>query len=804
MATLLQDLRFGLRMLVAHPGFAIVALIAIALGIGANTAIFSVVNGVLLRPLPYKQPEKLAMVWLDNRRQGIHEDITSWPNFTDWRDQNRSFEGMAGYRTNVLNLTQQGEPEELRGARVTTNFFNLLGVSPALGRSFLSEEEAPGNERVAILSHGLWLRRFGANPSILNQQISLNAEQFTVIGVMPAGFAFPTNVELWSPLALDDRLRAARGSFWLPVIGRIKEGVSLAEAQADMKVIADRLEQQYPQINAGYGINVVPLHEQTVGNLRRSLMVLLGAVTFVLLIACANVANLLLARAAVREREIALRAALGAGRWRIIRQLLTESIVLSFAGGLLGVMLAWWGIDLFIRFAPQDIPRLNEISLDRGVLGFTLLLSIATGVVFGLVPALQATKWDLVGMLKEGARSGQSNRAKRIRYSLVVVEIALAVVLLACAGLLIRSFERLQRVDPGFRTDSILTVRLRLPRTKYFEGQQAVTFYQQLIDQLKVLPGVETAGATSGILLPKLATSNVFTVEGRPADPTAEQLELPIDAVTPDYFSTMGIELKSGRFFNGQDGPQTQRVGIINETMAKRYFPNGEAVGKRYTFGQPDSNTNWITVVGVVRDTRRQGLREPIRIESFTPHAQSPSRAMEIVIHTNGDPKALARSVRERIRTLDTDLPIGAMTTVEEMLSETLSQTKLNTLLLGAFAAIALILAAVGIYGLMSYAVSQRTQEMGVRIALGAESGDIVRLVVKLGMSLALAGLACGIVGAFVLTRFMRTLLYDTGTTDALTFVTVPLVLAAVALLACWIPARRATRVDPMVALRCE
>jgi putative ABC transport system permease protein len=438
MENFLQDLRFGLRMLFAHPGFALVALIALTLGIGANTAIFSVVNGVLLKPLPYRQPEKLAMVWIDNRRQGIHEDITSWPNYIDWRDQNRTFEGMAGFRYGAVNLTGQGEPEELRSARVTSNFFPLLGVLPSLGRAFGAEEETQGKDRVAILSHGLWLRRFGGNPSIVNQQISLNGEQVTVVGIMPSSFAFPAGIDLWSPLAIDDSTRTARGSFWMPVIGRIKENVSVTEAQADMKVIGDRLEQQYP-INEGYGVNVVPLHEQTVGNLRRSLLVLLGAVAFVLLIACANVANLLLARAAVREREIALRAALGAGRWRIIRQLLTESLVLAVAGGLLGVLVAWWSIDLFVRFSPPDIPRLNEIALDRRVLFFTVGLSLLTGFVFGLVPALQATRWDLVGMLKEGGRGGQSNRAKSIRYGLVVVEIALAVVLLAGAGLLIRS-----------------------------------------------------------------------------------------------------------------------------------------------------------------------------------------------------------------------------------------------------------------------------------------------------------------------------------------------------------------------------
>ncbi len=800
-----QDLRYGARMLVKKPGFTFIAIVTLSLGIGANTAIFSVVNGVLLSALPYPQPEQLAMVWLDNRRQSIREDITSYPNFLDWRDQNKTFQGMAGMRSLNVNLTGDGDPEEIRIASVSPNFFLLMGVNPALGRSFTAEEEQPGRDRIVILSHGLWQRRFGADQGILNKTISLNGESSVIVGVMPPGFQFPERTELWSPLAPNERLRAARGSFWLPVVGRLKPGVTRAQAQADMNLIGNQLEQQYPDMNAGYGVNVVPLMEHTVGSIRRSLLVLFGAVLFVLLIACANVANLLLARAAARQREVAVRAAMGAGRWRIVRQLLTESLLLAVVGGGLGVLLAWWGLQLLIDLSPANIPRLENIRLDGRALGFTILLSLLTGLIFGLAPALQTSQLELSESLKEGGRTGSGGqRAQRIRGAFIVAEVALTLALLVGAGLLIRSFLRLQEVSPGFRTDHLLTLQLRLPRTKYPEGVQVASFYERLRERLSALPGVQNASATSGILLPKLTNSSNFTVENKPQDPREQRLELPFDSAQPNYFQTMGIQLLSGRAFTAQDARDKPEVAIINEAFVKRYFQNEDPIGKRFTFGDGNNNPQWITIVGVVRDTKRQGLDQPIRIESWMPHAQAPSRSMQIVLRTSGDPLALSQATREAIWSLDRDLPISRIETMEQILSENVAQRRLNMVLLGLFAMVALILAAVGIYGVMSYAVTQRTHEIGIRVALGAQTRDVLRLVVTQGMRLALAGVAIGLIATVILTRLMASLLFGVSATDPITFAAIAALLIVVALVACWVPARRASKVDPMVALRFE
>ncbi len=805
MQTLWQDLRYGARMLLKNPAFTAVAVIALALGIGANTAIFSVVNGVLLRPLPYPQPEQLAMVWLDNRRQNIRDDITSYPNFLDWRDKNHTFQGMSGVRNLTVNLTGVGEPEELRGASVAANFFQLIGVNPAQGRGFTAEEEQLGKDKVVILSNGLWRRRFGGDAGILNKTISLNGEQYTVIGFMPPGFQFPSKAELWTPLAPNERLRAARGAFWLPVVGRLKPGVTRAQAQADMDVIGKQLEQDYPNINAGYGVNVVPLHEQLVGNIRRTLWVLLGAVGFVLLIACANVANLLLARAAARQREVAVRSALGAGRWRIIRQLLTESVLLSVVGGALGVLLAWWGLEMLLKLSPANLPRLDNIHLDARVLGFTLGLSLLTGLLFGLAPALHTSQLELGETLKEGGRSGSgSRRTQRVRNAFIVAEIALTLALLIGAGLLMRSFWHLQQVSPGFRTDHLLTLQLSLPRTKYPEGAQAVAFYQQLQERLAALPGVESASAVSKIMMPRVTNSSNFTIENRPQDPRAQQLELPIDITQPNFFQTMGIQLLRGRTFTPQDARGQPDVAIVNETFVKRYFPNEDPLGKRFTFGDSNNNPQWISIVGVVHDTKRQGLDEPVRMESWLPHAQNPSRSMQVVVRTKSDPLALAGVVREAVWALDRDLPIPKLETMEQVLSESVAQRRLSMLLLSIFATVALLLAAVGIYGVMSYVITQRTNEIGIRVALGAQAADVLKLIMGQGMKLTLLGVGLGLVATLLLTRLMVSLLFGVSATDPLTFAGVALLLIVVALLACWIPAWRATKVDPMVALRYE
>ncbi len=805
METLWQDLRYGLRMLRAKPSFAVVAILALALGIGANTAIFSVVNAVLLSPLPFPQPEQLAMVWLDNRRQDIHDDITSYPNFLDWRDQNHVFQSMAGMRNVSYTLTSVGEPEQLQGASVGANFFQLMGVSPAQGRGFSPEEETPGKDQVVVLGYGLWQRRFGGDSKIIGQTLTLNGQPFTVIGIMPAGFQFPSKAEIWGPLAPSQQLKAARGSFWLPVVGRLKPGVTPQQAQADMNVIAQRLEQQYPQMNAGYGINVVPLHEQVVGQIRLALLVLLGAVAFVLLIACANVANLLLARSAERQKEMAIRTALGASRRRIIGQLLIESLLLGLLGGVFGLLLAKWGLSLLIAFSPANIPRLENIRLDGRVLGFTLLVSLLTGLVFGLVPAWQASKPELNETLKESGRSGGSSaRGQQIRKLLVVSEIALALVLLVGAGLMIRSFWQLQKVEVGLVAENVLAVRLGLPRTKYPDGANTAAFYQQLQERLAALPGVKAVGATSGILLQKLANSSIFSIEGRPVEPEAQRLELPFDAVSPNYFRTMGIPLIKGRVFTEQDKRDSLQVAVINETMVRRYFPNEDPIGKRFTFGNPDSNASWITIVGVMRDVRRQGLDEPIRIESFMPHSQAPSRSMEVVIRTASDPLTLAKSVHDAIWSLDKDLPVANIRTVEQILSERTAPRRLNMLLLGLFAVVALVLAAVGLYGVMSYSVTQRTHEIGIRMALGAQPRDVLKLVVGQAAMLAVIGVAIGLAAALALTRLMSRLLFNVSATDPLTFAAIAVMLTAVALLASYLPARRAMKVDPMVALRYE
>jgi putative ABC transport system permease protein len=799
-----QDLRYGARMLLKNPGFTLIAVLTLALGIGANTAIFSVINGVLLSALPYPQPEQLAMVWCDNRRQGIPDDITSYPNFVDWRDRNKTFQGMAGVTFDAYNLTGTGEPEEIRAATVSINFFQLIGVNPMLGRVFTAEEEQPGRDKVVVLSHSLWQRRFGGDPGILNKTISLSDQPYVVVGIMPSGFKFPENTEIWGPLAPDEGMRAARFGFFLPVVGRLKPGVTRAQAQADLDVIANQIEKQFPGM-AGYGVNVVPVLENTVGPIRRMLMILFVAVLFVLLIACANVANLLLARATVRQREVALRAALGAGRWRIVRQLLTESMLLAVLGGALGALLAWWALRLLVDLNPANIPRLETIRLDGRVLWFNLALSLLTGVIFGLAPALQTSHLKLGDALKEGGRAGAGGlRAQRIRGVFIVAEMALTLALLVGAGLLVRSFWRLQNVDPGFKTDHLLTLRVTLWGSKYRQGAQAVSFYDRLQERLAAIPGVVAVSATSDIMLRKLANSANFTIENKPQAPSELALELPFDRVQPNYFQTMGIQLLQGRAFTSQDSRESPRVAIVNETFVKRYFSNEDPIGRRFTFGAAGPNARWITIVGVVRDSKRQGVDQPVRIESWMPLAQMPSGSMDVVLRTTGDPLALSNATREAVWSLDRDLPIPKIQTMQQVLSERVAQRRLNMLLLGLFALVALILAVVGIYGVMNYVVTQRTNEIGIRMALGAQTRDVLRLIVRQGMTLVLVGVVIGLAATFALTRLMTTLLFGVSATDPITFVAIAALLIGVALVACLIPARRATKVDPMVALRYE
>jgi putative ABC transport system permease protein len=791
-------------MLLKKPSFTAIAVLALAIGIGANSAIFSVVNAILLRPLPYRNFQRISMIWMDNPKLGVTEDWHSYPNYIDYKEQNQTFEDMAAFNDRIFNLTGAGDPVRVVGVWASASLFSVLGVEPALGRSFTEGEEEPGKDLVVVLSNGLWQRRFGGDPGIVGQAINMNGANRTVIGVMPASFAFPEKrTEVWIPLALTPQRKQARTLISFKAVGRLKPGVSMAQAQADLGPIAKRIDDQYFQ--SEYGINLVKLSDQETNKVRPALLILLGAVAFVLLIACANVANLLLARAAIREKEIAIRLALGAGRSRIVRQLLTESAVLGIVGGAVGLLLAVWGLDALLALSPADVPRLDQTGIDIRVLAFTLAVSLLTGLIFGLVPALQASNADLNDALKEGGRGTTGGmRGIRIRNLLVVSEIALSLVLLVGSGLLIRSFIRLQQFELGFNPEHLLTMRIQLPGSKYREPNQIAGFYKQLLERMEAMPGVQSAGAISSIFLTDTPQSTSFTIEGRPAFTGMESIEVPFDSVSTDYFRVMGIPLLAGREFDEHDAIGTTPVAIINQTFARRFFPGEDPVGKRYVYGGPSPENKWITIVGVVADMRRTGFDRPVRPETFLPQFQNPENALTIVARTSGDPASLAGALRDEVWAIDKDQSVFDIKTMRQTLSEMLSQRRFNTLLFGIFAAVALILAAVGIYGVMSYAVAERTHEIGLRMALGAQTSDVLNLIVRQGMRLATIGLAAGLAASFALTRVMSTLLYGVSATDPLTFILIPVVLAGVALAACFVPARRAMRVDPMVALRYE
>jgi len=801
MDILFRDIRYAVRGLWKRPGFTVVALIALSLGIGANTAIFSLVNAVVLQPLPFAQPDRLVWMW-GNIRQGGNRASVSPLDFLDYRQQNTTFDQFAASFSIPLpvNLTGDGEPERLTSAGVTGNYFQALGVQPALGRTFVLENEKSGNDQVAVLSHRLWLRRFAGDPNVVNKTIVLDGKSCLVIGVMPRDFDFPRGSELWLPMNFDRPGMQQRKAHFLRPVGRLKPGVTIAQAKADTDAIAQRLEQAYPDSNTGWNLRLVSLRDQLIGNTKPTLFILLGAVGFVLLIACANVANLFLVRAAARQKEIALRTALGASRVRIVRQMITESVLLALAGGALGALIATWGIDLLVRVSGDNLPSTAHVRIDATVLIFTLTVSLLTGFVFGLAPALRTLKLNLSYSLKEGGRTiGEGSQRNLTRGALVVIESAVAVVLLVGAGLLIRSLVRLQNTSPGFDSHNVLTMRIDLPEDKYGTPEKTTTFFKQLETRVGGLAGVESVGMISELPLSGQPNDIPYTVEGRPVTSPDDGYDDDFRRVNTQYFQALHIPLLRGRNFTEQEVAKASRIVVISERLAKQVFPNEEPIGHRLVMGM---SGDAFEIVGVVGDIRHHALENEPSPAMYMPTLEG--NWMNLVIRTQGDAANLTAAVRKEVKAIDPDQPIAAVKTMDEWIATAVSAPRYRTSLLGLFALIAMILACTGIYGVMSYSVAQRTHEIGVRMALGARRFDVLKLVVRQGMSLVFIGVAIGLLGAVALTRVMSSLLFEVTPKDPVTFTAVGTLLILVALVACFIPARRATKVDPLVALRCE
>ena len=806
-AELLQDIRYGVRTLAKNPGFTIVAVVALALGIGANSAIFSVVNSVLLRPLPFKDPNQLVMVWDEQTHLGFPKDTPTPANFLDWQRQNSVFTGMAAMAPRSFNLTGTGEPERLDGRRISANLFDLLGIQPQLGRNFRPEEDTPGTH-VVILSHGLWERRFGADPRIVGRTINLNGESYIVVGVMPAAMELPKMTDwreqLWVPLAFPQAEAATRGSHYLEVIARMKPDVTLQQAQTDMSTIAARLAQQYPKENTRVGATVTPLREEFVGEIRPALLVLLGAVAFVLLIACANVANLLLARAAVRQKEIALRLALGATRSRLVRQFLTESLLLAAAGCVVGLLLAILGLDVLKKFIPATIALAQGIAIDGKVLSFTAFVGLFTGLVFGLAPVAQASRFNLNENLKEGGRdAGVGDRGNRLRSLLVIGEVAVSFLLLIGAGLLINSFIHLRNLDPGFNPDHVLTAKVVLSETKYPTKEKRAAFFQEVVRQIQTQPGVQSVGVGNNLPFTYDGDSFSIGVEGLPDPPFDQRPDVVLRVVGPGYFNTMQIPLVKGRDFTDDDRDGAAPVAVISEKTAAHYWPGQDPIGKRLKPGSVTDDIPWRTVIGIVKDVRQNDFIKQPKLQMYWSYHQVrdfPPNAL--VVRTQVAPLSLAAPVRNVIWSVDKDQPVSEIRTMSDIVSQAVARQRFSMLLLGLFAGLALLLAAVGIYGVMSYSVAQRTREIGIRMALGAQKRDVLGMTLRDGLQLVAAGVVIGIAGAVGLTRLMASLLFGVSATDPGTFAVITIILASVALLASYIPAMRSMKVDPVIALR--
>jgi len=813
MEYLMLDIRYAVRVLIKSPGFAITAVLALAIGIGANSIVFSLVNAILLRTLPFENPNGLVMVWESNQQQGRYEDAVAPANYIDWKNQNNVFEDMAASRNMAFVLTGTGEPERVQGTMANASLFSILGVNPILGRPLSSQDEQPGSGRVVLLSYGIWERIFGASVGIIDQPLILNNESYTVIGVMPRGFRYPETAELWippqnrvpdPPLKTSGDISTVRGSHYMRVIARLAPNVTLENAQTEMSAIASRLETQYPATNNGQGVTLVPLLQQIVGDIRPALILLLGAVVLVLLIACANVANLLLAKASGRQKEVALRLALGASRNRIIRQLLTESIILSMLGGIAGILLAYFGLKFLVAFNPGNIPRLNEVGIDGWMIAFTFIISLGTGIIFGLVPAFKASKPDLNQTLKEAGRGAAGSfKTRRMRTLLVVSEIALTQVLLVGAGLLIRNFVQLQQVDPGFNAKNTLTMQITLPTSKYPEGYRQTAFFHQVLQRVEQVQGVQSMGLISR--LPLMGGSSVrgFMIAGRQPSPDQTTPEANYQVTSQDYFQTMGIPLLRGRTFTDRDNENTLGVVILNESMAKLNWPNEDPIGQHLTIS---SEQNPREIVGIVKDVKQSALNDKTKPEIYVPYLQAPWPSMTLVIRSQSNPMSMARTVRSEILGIDSTQPVSNIKALEDVIADSTARQRFNTILLGIFAGMALMLASVGVYGVMAYLVSQRRREIGIRLALGAQRGAIFKLVIWQGLVFTLTGLVIGLGVAIALTRVLIdfNLFYGVTVADPVIFLGVAFLLTAVALIASYLPARRAMAVNPLTVLREE